>query len=69
MIWPQGTWAFGIISFAIMALVLMLEASLSILAGEPEALDSLLGSRTLQDETEEALEAVAMAHEGPGPKP
>ncbi|MCA3376392.1 MAG: TRAP transporter small permease [Roseomonas sp.] len=69
MIWPQGIWAFGIISFAIMALVLMLEASLSMLAGEPEALDSLLGSRTLQDETEEALEAVAMAHEGPGPKP
>ena len=69
MIWPQGIWAFGIISFAVMALVLMLEASLSILAGEPEALDSLLGSRTLQDETEEALEAVAMAHEGPGPKP
>jgi TRAP-type C4-dicarboxylate transport system permease small subunit len=69
MIWPQGIWAFGIISFAIMALVLMLEASLSMLAGAPEALDSLLGSRTLQDETEEALEAVAMAHEGPGPKP
>ena len=68
MIWPQGIWAFGIISFAIMALILMLEASLSMLAGEPEALDSLLGSRTLQDETEEALEAVAMAHEGPGPK-
>jgi hypothetical protein len=52
-----------------MALVLMLEASLSILAGEPEALDSLLGARTLKDETEEALEAVAMAHEAPGPKP
>lgn len=69
MIWPQGIWAFGIISFAVMALVLMLEASLSILAGEPEALDTLLGSRTLQDETKEALEAVAMAHEGPGPKP
>jgi TRAP-type C4-dicarboxylate transport system permease small subunit len=68
MIWPQGIWAFGLISFAVMALVLMLEASLSILAGKPEALDSLLGSRTLQDETEEALEAVAMAHEGPGPK-
>jgi TRAP-type C4-dicarboxylate transport system permease small subunit len=69
MIWPQGIWAVGIISFAVMALVLMLEASLSILAGEPEALDTLLGSRTLHDETEEALQAVAMAHEGPVPKP
>lgn len=69
MIWPQGIWAFGIISFAVMVTVLMLEASLSILAGESEALDSLLGSRSLRDETEEALEAVAMAHEGLGPKP
>jgi hypothetical protein len=48
-----------------MAAVLMLEASLSILAGQPEELDELLGSRTLKDETDEALEAVAMAHEAP----
>ena len=69
MIWPQGIWAFGIIGFAIMALVLMLEASLAMLAGEPETLDALLGSRSLQDETEEALEAVAMAHEGAPTRP
>jgi TRAP-type C4-dicarboxylate transport system permease small subunit len=68
MIWPQGIWAFGIITFALMAALLMLEASLSILAGEPEALDELLGSRTLKDETDEALEAVAMAHEAPRPQ-
>ena len=68
MIWPQGIWAFGIITFAIMAAVLMLEASLSILAGQPEELDELLGSRTLKDETDEALEAVAMAHEAPRPQ-
>ncbi|MEY3732086.1 MAG: hypothetical protein RLZZ57_2842 [Pseudomonadota bacterium] len=68
MIWPQGIWAFGIISFAIMGLVLMLEASLAILAGKPEELDRLLGSRSLEDETEEALEAVAMAHEAPRPQ-
>jgi TRAP-type C4-dicarboxylate transport system permease small subunit len=68
MIWPQGIWAFGIITFAVMAAVLMLEASLSILAGEPETLDELLGSRTLKDETDEALEAVAMAHEAPRPQ-
>jgi TRAP-type C4-dicarboxylate transport system permease small subunit len=68
MIWPQGIWAFGIISFAIMGLVLMLEASLAILAGKPEELDRLLGSRSLQDETAEALEAVGMAHEAPRPQ-
>ena len=68
MIWPQGIWTFGIISFAIMGLVLMLEASLAILAGKPEELDRLLGSRSLQDETAEALEAVGMAHEAPRPQ-
>lgn len=61
LIWPQGIWAFGIITFAVMAAVLMLEGSLAILADEPEALDDLLGSRTLKDETDEALQAVAMA--------
>jgi TRAP-type C4-dicarboxylate transport system permease small subunit len=64
MIWPQGIWAFGISAFVIACLVLMLEATLALLCGQGAALDGLLGSRTLEDETEEALEAVAMAHEG-----
>ena len=64
MIWPQGIWAFGISAFVIACLVLMLEASLALACGQGAALDGLLGSRTLEDETEEALEAVAMAHEG-----
>ena len=68
MIWPQGIWAFGIISFAVMGAVLMLEASLGILAGQPEELDRLLASRSLEDETEEALEAVGMAPEAPRPQ-
>jgi hypothetical protein len=44
--------------------VLLLEACLALAAGQGASLDALLGSRTLEDETEEALEAVAMAHEG-----
>ena len=64
MVWPQGVWAFGITAFAVSGGVLLLEAMLAIVAGRGAALDGLLGSRTLQDETEEALEAVAMAHEG-----
>lgn len=64
MVWPQGVWAFGITAFAVSCGVLLLEAMLAIVAGRGAALDGLLGSRTLQDETEEALEAVAMAHEG-----
>ena len=64
MVWPQGIWAFGLSSFVVACAVLMLEALLAILAGRAASLDGLLGSRTLEDETEEALEAVAMAHEG-----
>jgi TRAP-type C4-dicarboxylate transport system permease small subunit len=69
LVWPQGIWAFGISAFVLACLVLMLEAVLALLAGQGAALDGLLGSRTLEDETEEALEAVAMAHEGEAPRP
>ncbi|MCB4824953.1 TRAP transporter small permease subunit [Roseicella aerolata] len=61
---PQGIWTFGIIAFCLMITVLALESALSLLLGRPAELDALLGSRTLEDETEEALEAVQMAREG-----
>jgi TRAP-type C4-dicarboxylate transport system permease small subunit len=61
LIIPQGIWAFGISAFVLMCAVLLLESVLALLLGEGERLDGLLGSRTLNDETEEALEAVAMA--------
>jgi TRAP-type C4-dicarboxylate transport system permease small subunit len=64
MVLPQGIWAVGITSFCLMAFVLLLESSLALLLGRPEELDRLLGSRTIEDETQEALEAAAMAHEG-----
>lgn len=64
MVWPQGIWAVGITAFVVACLVLMLEATLALACGQGATLDGLLGSRTLEDETEEALEAVAMAHEG-----
>lgn len=64
---PQGLWTAGIAAFCLMIAVLVLESLLSILLGRPEELDRLLGSRTLEDETEEALEAVAMAR-GAGPR-
>ncbi len=60
---PQGLWAFGIFAFVAMIAVLLLESTLALLSGRGAELDRLLGSRTLEDETEEALEAVAMAHE------
>lgn len=62
---PQGLWFAGIAAFCVMILVLALEAFLAILLGRPEAADELLGARTLADETEEALDAVAMARRAP----
>ncbi|WP_165982418.1 TRAP transporter small permease subunit [Dankookia rubra] len=61
---PQGIWTFGILAFCVMILVLAIESVLSLILGRREELDRLLGSRTLEDETAEALEAVEMAREG-----
>ena len=61
---PQGIWLFGIIAFCVMILVLALESLLSLLLGRAAELDRLLGSRTIEDETAEALEAVEMARQG-----
>jgi len=62
---PQGLWLFGIAAFCAMILVLALEGALCLLLGRAEELDRLLGARTLDDETAEALEAVAMARAQP----
>lgn len=64
MVVPQGIWLAGLIAFLVMTLVLLLESLCALLAGQPAQLDRLLGSRTIDDEAEEALEAVAMAREG-----
>jgi TRAP-type C4-dicarboxylate transport system permease small subunit len=58
---PQGLWFAGIAAFCLMIAVLVLESALCLLLGRAGELDRLLGSRTLEDETAEALEAVAMA--------
>jgi TRAP-type C4-dicarboxylate transport system permease small subunit len=58
---PQGVWLFGLLAFCAMVLALALEAALLLLSGEAEELDRLLGSRTVDDDAAEALEAVEMA--------
>ena len=63
---PQGVWGFGILAFCLMIAVLLLESAMELAFGEAGALDRLLGSRTLEDETEEALEAVDMARDASG---
>jgi TRAP-type C4-dicarboxylate transport system permease small subunit len=64
LVLPQGLWLVGIAAFCLMVFVLLLESLLSLLCGQAEELDRMLGSRTLEDETAEALEAVQMAREG-----
>ncbi len=63
---PQGVWFFGLAAFCAAVLVLTLEAALLLLSGRPGEVDRLLGSRTVDDEASEALEAVAMSREGRG---
>jgi TRAP-type C4-dicarboxylate transport system permease small subunit len=60
---PQGIWAVGLLAFLVMSLVLLLESSLALAFGRVEEVDALLGSRSVDDETREALEAAAMARE------
>jgi TRAP-type C4-dicarboxylate transport system permease small subunit len=66
---PQGVWFFGLLAFCAMILVLVLDALLLLVAGRPAEVDRLLGSRSVEDETAEALDAVAMARAGERPAP
>lgn len=59
---PQGIWAFGLAAFLAMIAVLLLEAMLELFCGHYDEIVALLGSRSIDDEADEALEAVAMAH-------
>jgi TRAP-type C4-dicarboxylate transport system permease small subunit len=61
LVLPQGLWAFGIVMFAALVLVLCVETAILLLRGDGSSVDKLLGPRTFEDETEEALEAVGLA--------
>jgi len=58
---PQGIWFAGIAAFVVMVAVLLLEALLLLATGRAAQLDTLLGSRSIDDEAREALDAVRMA--------
>lgn len=66
MAWPQGIWAFGLGSFLVMIAALLLEAVLGLFCGRYDEIAALLGSRSIDDEADEALEAVAMARRETG---
>jgi TRAP-type C4-dicarboxylate transport system permease small subunit len=62
LIVPQSLWAFGITIFFALTVVFLLEVVVSLWNGRAAAVDRLLGSRTLAEETAEVLEAAGMAH-------
>jgi len=57
MVIPQGIWLAGICAFVVMVAVLLLESLCALLAGEPGRLDALLGSRGVDEEVAEAVQA------------
>ena len=58
---PQAPWAVGLTVFAILAAVLLLRTFLLLLRGRYETVDRMLAARSLEEETEEALEAAGVA--------
>jgi TRAP-type C4-dicarboxylate transport system permease small subunit len=58
---PQGLWAFGILVFLTLILLLLFETTLLMLAGRGREAEALVHSRTYQEEVTEALEATGLA--------
>jgi TRAP-type C4-dicarboxylate transport system permease small subunit len=68
---PQVPWALGLTVFAVLAAVLMLRTALLLLRAQYPAVDRMLAGRSLEEETEEALEAAGITgrSSGGGPRP
>jgi TRAP-type C4-dicarboxylate transport system permease small subunit len=60
LVLPQGLWAFGIVVFAALVLVLLAETAILLGRDDGGAVDRLLGPRTFHDETAETLEAIGL---------
>ena len=58
---PQGLWTIGITMLAVFAIVLLLEVFCLLASGNAAEVDTLLGPRGYQEETQEALHAVGLA--------
>jgi TRAP-type C4-dicarboxylate transport system permease small subunit len=63
LILPQGLWAFGICVFFLLTVLMVIEVALLLIAGQSQAVDDMLGSRGYDEESAEALDAVAMARQ------
>lgn len=64
MVLPQGIWVAGIGLFMVMILVLLLESALGLFCGRFAEIATLLSTRTIDDEAEEAMEAVGVTPRG-----
>lgn len=60
LIVPQGLWAFGITVFFLLTVVMLLEVVTLLALRRASVVDRMLGARTLDEETAEALEAAHM---------
>lgn len=60
LIVPQGLWAVGLTMFFVLTVVTLAEAVVLLALRRLRSIDHLLGSRTLAEETKEALEAAGM---------
>ncbi|MDJ0390585.1 TRAP transporter small permease [Roseomonas sp. E05] len=60
LVLPQGIWTFGLAAFCLMVTLQLAEGVLAFALVGPEEVERMLGSRTADDETREALEAAAM---------
>src|SRR3954469_19128550 len=58
---PQGLWAFGIVVFLVLIVLLLLESLLLVLAGRGREAEALVHMRTYQEEVTEALEATGLS--------
>jgi TRAP-type C4-dicarboxylate transport system permease small subunit len=62
---PQGLFAFGLLVFLVLIVLMLVENLLLALSGDARAVERHLSSRSYTDEAEEALDALR----GAGPKP
>jgi len=56
---PQGLWAFGLLGFAVTALLLLVCIVRAAFAGQATAIDALCSPKSYQEEADETLEALA----------
>lgn len=68
LIIPQGLWAIGISVFCALTATMWLEVLLLLLLSQQAVVDQRLGARSVEEETEEALEAVGLGHAMPTPR-